>query len=184
MYAEREDTGCAAIDFAASVSEQQDVFAVHPLVQQVEPIPAAFAWLLTTTVAHARAKEDHLRRIDEIERSVNQLAREELLVFQSRHPNRRKAAGRSGQGTILALLTACEAMLWGCACLFQSLGRPESVEVAYLGYIACIATYLFAPVLSLRRYAYRKPPPASAPVFVRRTPLAEKNGQSLDPAPI
>ena len=138
-------------------------------------LPAAFAWLLTTTVAHARAKEDHLRRIDELERSVNQLVGEELLVFQSRHPNRKRAAGRTGQGTILALLTACETMLWGCAYFFQAYGRPATIETAYFGYVACIATYLFAPVVALRHYSYRKPPPDNAPLFARRTPLPEKN---------
>ena len=154
---------------AAVPPDTQTVFLVG--------LPAALAWLLTTTLAHARAKEDHRRRIDEIERSVNQLAGEELLVFQSRHPNRKKAAGRTGQGTILALLTACETMLWGCAYFyfFQAYARPATLEAAYLGYVACIAIYLFVPVLRLRRYAYRKPPPDNAPVFARRTPLEEKN---------
>jgi hypothetical protein len=153
------------------------VAAIPPNTQTVflVGLPAALAWLLTTTVAHARAKEDHLRRIDEIERSVNQLAGEELLVFQSRHPNRKKAAGRTGQGTILALLTACETMLWGCAYFFQACARPATIEAAYLGYVACIAIYLFAPVVALSRYSYRKPPPDNAPVFARRTPLPGKN---------
>lgn len=53
-------------------------------------LPVALLWLLLSTVQHARSKEDHLRRVDEIERLVNRLAGEELLVFQSRHPDKRR----------------------------------------------------------------------------------------------
>jgi len=37
-------------------------------------LPASLAWLVWTTANHARSKEDHLRRIDEIEPEVNKLA--------------------------------------------------------------------------------------------------------------
>jgi len=63
-------------------------------------IPPALFWLVRSTVQHARAKEDHLRRIAEIERTINSIAGEELLIFQSRHPNRsRVASGRTGNIT-------------------------------------------------------------------------------------
>ena len=47
-------------------------------------LPIALVWLMRTMLGHARAKEDHLRRIDEIEHHINDLAGVELIVFQSR----------------------------------------------------------------------------------------------------
>src|ERR1043165_4407131 len=62
--------------------------------------PMALLWLLRTTINHARSFEDALRRLDEIECTVNGLAGEELLAFQSRHPSRGGAVGgRTGTET-------------------------------------------------------------------------------------
>lgn len=45
-------------------------------------MPAALLWLMRTTCAQARSKEDVIRRIAELEGAVNRIAGEELLAFQ------------------------------------------------------------------------------------------------------
>jgi len=133
-------------------------------------LPVALAWLLRTTANHAGAKEDHLRRIDEIERLVNQIAGEELLVFQSRHPNKQlTVSGRTGVGTILAVFSAFLTMLAGCGYLFHFLARQDPITAAaYYIYLACVGAYQALSVAKLRRYRYRKLPPAAAPPFEAR----------------
>lgn len=130
-------------------------------------LPATTAWFLLTTVSHARAKEDVLRRIDEIERSVNTIAGEELLVFQSRHPSRGPSvAGRSGVTAILAVASACLLLLIGCGVLFDSIAHPlREFGPLYEGYLALTASAMAISVIGLCRYDYIKspaqpPPPA------------------------
>ncbi len=131
-------------------------------------LPVALLWLLLSTVQHARSKEDHLRRIDEIERLVNRLAGEELLVFQSRHPNKRRTtAGRSGFGTVLSVLSTCWMML--AACCFLVSTPPRLLELggilAYYLYNAGLAGMMLHAVLRLRRYRYRRPPADGPQLF-------------------
>lgn len=131
-------------------------------------LPAAMLWLLSTTVQLARSKEDHLRRIDEIERMVNVLVGEELLVFQSRHPNKAAyPAGRTGFGMVLAVLTACLAML--AATAYLAIGSAHSFPVpwrpAYGAYVAVSTGTMLWQVLRLRRYRYRRPATEHPPVF-------------------
>lgn len=122
--------------------------------------PLALAWLLRLTVYHARSKEDVLRRIDEIERHVNQIAGEELLLFQSRHPSRaRTTAGRSGMGTVLSVLWFCAAGLLGCLALIANQRNSEPhVLVGYAAYVSIVAVDLVHVVIRLRRYRYAKAP--------------------------
>ncbi|MBK8916288.1 MAG: hypothetical protein IPM64_17120 [Phycisphaerales bacterium] len=129
-------------------------------------IPVANSWLLRMTVVHARAKEDVLRRIDEIERHVNQLAAEELLTFQSRHPNRQAAvSGRTGMGAVSSVLAMCFAGLLAClAFVVNRPATPSAFLLAYLGYTAVGMLDLVHVVLRLRGYRYAKGPPAAAPV--------------------
>ncbi len=131
-------------------------------------LPVALLWLMLSTVQHARSKEDHLRRIDEIERLVNRLAGEELLVFQSRHPNKRLTpAGRSGFATVLSLLSTCWMMLAACCALVSTphglLGLPGTI--AYCGYAAGFAGMMLHAVIRLRHYRYRRPPADGRPLF-------------------
>jgi len=125
-------------------------------------LPLAVLWLFLTTAQHARSKEDHLRRIDEIERRVNELADEELLVFQSRHPNKaRYPGGRTGYAAVLAILTVCLTMLGACIYTAQ-IPRPLIARTqfhAYLAYLAACSTIMLVATLRLSRYRYRRPPP-------------------------
>lgn len=131
-------------------------------------IPAAFIGLVQSVCQHARSKEDHLRRIDEIERLVNQLAGEVLLVFQSQHPNRhRQPGGRSGFGAVLQILAAVLIMLGACGVVagMTDLLRESQGLLGYYGYLAATAAAAISAVFRLRNYRYERPPPAECPVF-------------------
>lgn len=123
-------------------------------------LPPSVAWLVATVASHARAKEDHLRRIAEIELSVNEIAGRELLVFQSRHPGRgRYVSGRSGRTTLLAAASGALAVLGGSGLLFHTRHPPTLSLYAYFGYLILAATAVVGSLLRLRRYRYVKPPP-------------------------
>ena len=130
-------------------------------------LPVGLLWLVLSTVQHGRSKEDHLRRIDEIERLVNQLAGEELLVFQSRHPNKRSTtAGRSGFATVVAVLSTSWTMLAGCGVLVNlpSPLLPSEWLDSYAVYLACTGVTMTLAVFRLRAYRYRRPPPGTRPI--------------------
>ena len=123
-------------------------------------MPLALLWLVRTTVQHARAKEDHLRRIDEIERMVNVLAREDLLVFQSRHPNRCLVpSGRTGKSTVLGVGVSGLVMLGLCAFLFLRDGIDFPTWI-YFAYVAGVGLDLVWIFMVLDRYRYRKATPS------------------------
>lgn len=119
--------------------------------------PPALLWLVRSTVQHARAKEDHLRRIDEIERTINLLAGEDLLVFQSKHPNRSQvAAGRTGGITVISVSFGTLAMLILCLVLF--LREADRIESwFYAAFVAAVALDVVSAPFVLSRYRYRKP---------------------------
>lgn len=130
-------------------------------------MPVALAWLLRMTVYHARSKEDVLRRIDEVERQVNQIAGEELLAFQSRHPSRQRTiSGRTGMGTVSSVLSFCLAGLLGCVALMVSQQPADARLLAgYVAYVAVAALDFLHLVLRLRRYRYAKAAAERSPLF-------------------
>lgn len=123
--------------------------------------PLSLRWLVRTTINHACSFEDALRRIEELERSVNRQCGHRLLCFQSRHPSRRiRVGGRTGYETVRAV-TASSLFLIVTAGLWISC-RPlnSGTLVATIAYLACISTGVF---LDCRRYAtYRYHPKRSA----------------------
>jgi hypothetical protein len=131
-------------------------------------LPIAVLWLFLSTVQHARSKEDHVRRIDEIERLVNRLAGEELLVFQSRHPNKaRHAGGRTGFGSVIAVLSVCLIMLGLCLHTVQT-PRPLLTHdklATYAVYLSGCAVLMLAATIRLSRYRYHRPPPDGPTIF-------------------
>lgn len=137
-------------------------------------MPPALTWLMRTTVNHSRSKEDVLRRLDEIERQVNQIAGEELLAFQSRHPNRgRNVSGRSGSSTVFAVLTCCLAGLASCGlllCTTPAVGEP--LAWSYWTLLAVSAIDQIRAIVKLRRYRYQKVPPEPCPLFAGRSRLS------------
>lgn len=129
-------------------------------------LPIALLLLFLSTVQHARSKEDHLRRIDEIERLVNGLVGEELLVFQSRHPNKaRYTGGRTGFGSVLAILSTCLLMLAGCVYTIQASRLNSTVELAsYAAYSVVCAAIMLAATRRLHHYRYQRPIPHAASI--------------------
>ncbi|MCA9262589.1 MAG: hypothetical protein KDA60_02025 [Planctomycetales bacterium] len=116
--------------------------------------PLATLWLLNTTVQHAKAKEDNLRRIDEIERHINRLAGEPLLVFQSQHPNRQSVAGgRTGFLTVAAASYSSLVMVALCVYLYASDPTPLP-RWPFYAYAGVIFVLILLKPLGLRRYRY------------------------------
>ena len=132
-------------------------------------LPVALLWLFLSTVQHARSKEDHVRRIDEIERLINRIAGEELLVFQSRHPNKaRHTGGRTGFGSVFAVLSVCLIMLGACMYTVQTpraLLAPDRLAM-YVVYLSGCSTLMLAATMRLSRYRYRRPPPDGPAIFL------------------
>lgn len=135
-------------------------------------IPAACAWLHGTTVLHARSKEDVLRRIDEIERTINGLAAEELLVFQSRHPNRKRfVGGRSGFGSVLAVLNISVVAVAAALVIFlREFAFFPTLMGAYSVYAAASVLRLLRATWRLKGYRSAKSPPGDTPVFQAHGP--------------
>lgn len=127
-------------------------------------LPAGVVWLGLMTIAHARSKEDIKRRIDEVELRVNDIAGEELMTFQSGHPDRFKhVGGRTGMSAVYAIVTVCLAMLAACAYLFGRAAGPTAATMIYAAFVASVALFLLYSAWNLRRYRYpgRTPPRAA-----------------------
>ncbi|MBU0637772.1 MAG: hypothetical protein KKB50_02830 [Planctomycetes bacterium] len=123
-------------------------------------LPATVTWAVVATFSHTRAKEDHLRRIAEIEVEVNELAGRQLLVFQSRHPGQgRYVGGRSGRTAALAIATGAFSVLAACGVFFAGSQSSTRILGAYVAYVGVSAGTIAANLLRLRRYRYEKPPP-------------------------
>lgn len=134
-------------------------------------LPLGLMWLVITTANHAKSKEDHLRRIDEIERQVNALAGEELMAFQSRHPKKtpRGTLDRTALGTGLAVVTSSFAMLIACQSVFAALPSiGNELRYAYLVYVVFSACVMFVHGRSFIRYRYRKQPADPPPLHLIR----------------
>lgn len=134
-------------------------------------LPIALLLFFLSTVQHARSKEDHLRRIDEIERLVNGLVGEELLVFQSHHPNKaRYTGGRTGFGSVLTILSTCLLMLAGCVYTIQASRLNSSGQLAsYAAYTFVCAAIMLITARRLHRYRYQRPTPHAAPIVEPRS---------------
>ena len=123
-------------------------------------LPATVTWAVVAAFSHARAKEDHLRRIAEIEVEVNELAGRQLLVFQSRHPGQgRYVGGRSGRTATLAITTGAFCVLAACGVFFAGSQPSARILGAFVAYVGVSAGTIAADLLRLRRYRYEKPPP-------------------------
>lgn len=133
------------------------IAAVPPASQAVflVGLPLAQLWLVRTTINHARSFEDVLRRIDQIERRVNQLAGEDLLVFQSRHPSGGRATGgRTGVETVRTVYSSALLMLAACGYLAPLAFESPATIAAYRVGCGLIALQITVSMLMLGRYRY------------------------------
>lgn len=130
-------------------------------------LPAGCVWLYHTTLLHTRSKEDLLRRIDLIERQVNRLAGEEMLVFQSRHPNRKgSVGGRSGFGSVVGILAVSVCLIVGGVFLFwREFPERRVLVIAYSSYALLTLVALFDGTARLAGYRSTKSTQADPPVF-------------------
>lgn len=120
-------------------------------------LPIVAVWFMHTTMNHVRSLEDLLRRIEAIERAVNDLAERELMVFQSRHPSRGAfVGGRVGTGSANAVAYAMLLLIGICAALF--LGDPpqeQGIVVAYGALLVVVVVTVLVMVQRVRGYRYR-----------------------------
>lgn len=117
--------------------------------------PMALLWFVRTTVIHAKSFADILRRIEAIERCVNEIAGDELLLFQSTHPSRRLAVGgRIGREVTRSVVVGCLMLLAGCVYLFSiHHGTPIAWELPlYLGYALVASLLMIREITALTRY--------------------------------
>jgi hypothetical protein len=149
--------GAMAVAIAALdvVSEQSQLLLLLS-------VPLALVWFVRATVNHARSFEDVLRRIEEIETTVNGLFSKPVINFQSRHPSRgRHVGGRTGQesvaavlATSLLVLAAAGYRMWRAQLLPAGFGH---VYVAVLGLVGILilregvrlSQYRYEPSLNL-----------------------------------
>ena len=131
------------------------VLPVQAQVLILAALPLTLVWFLRTTINHARSFEDALRRIEQIEEKLNNLAGDELVRFQSQHPSRGKATGgRTGRESITAVLAASLMILVGCGALTMSLKLSDTARPALLCECGFVALYLVSVVYQLKRYRY------------------------------
>lgn len=118
-------------------------------------LPLALLWFVRTTVIHAKSFADILRRIEAIESRVNEIAGDELMLFQSTHPSRRLAVGgRIGREVTRSVVIGCLMLLAGCVYLF-SIHHGTTVAWGlplYLGYAVAASLLMIREVAALTRY--------------------------------
>lgn len=141
---------------------------VAPLAIQIVVLmvlPIAVLWLVRTTINHARSFEDVLRRIEQIERRVNEIAGERLLAFQSSHPSRGEAVGgRTGRESVLAVLLVSTGALLACIGLTVIMvDQPGVARLLYLAVPIGVAAGLARELMHWSRYRY--PSRESAPHY-------------------
>ena len=123
--------------------------------------PLALIWFVRTTVNHARSFEDVLRRIEQIERSVNDVLGKPVLNFQSQHPSRsRQVGGRTSRESVSAVLASSFLLLGAAAFrMHRAVLLPVRLEPAYLGVLALVGIATGLEGIRLRRYRYEPAAP-------------------------
>ena len=111
---------------------------------------------MRTTINHARSFEDLIRRIEQVEESINAIAGETLICFQSTHPSRGKAVGgRTGFETVTAVGLASALIGGTCAYLAWWIHPIEyQTSLAYSTYLATILIHILFLIRSTRKYRY------------------------------
>lgn len=122
-------------------------------------LPLGAVWSVATAITHARSFEDALRRIEEIESRVNELAGSELLVFQSRHPSRATTVGgRTSRDSIRAVLAASILTVLACLWAVAAMDQIVLIRIGLIAYCTAAAVALALLPWRLRGYEYRPSP--------------------------
>lgn len=124
-------------------------------------VPLALVWFVRTTVNHARSFEDVLRRIEQIERAINDLLGKPVLNFQSRHPSRsQQVGGRTSRESVSAVLATSLLLLAAAAFrMHRAMLLPPPLEPAYLGILTLVGVITAMEGIRLRRYRFEPAPP-------------------------
>jgi len=118
-------------------------------------IPLSLIYLIRTTVFHIYSFEDLLRRVDEIECKVNQIAGEELIIFESQHPSKGlTVGGRTGRESVNAILLLSIGVLFSCGYLFSELKYCNSIKYIYYISLTVETAYLIIFVVKSKKYKY------------------------------
>lgn len=132
-------------------------------------LPVLLWVIFSAMVGHARSKEDVLRRIDEIERRINTLAKMELLAFQSRRPEPGRAVGgRTGATAINGTLALYIAILLCAVVLLWPTG--DDVPLRFVGFglwVTFWSVLMLWGALGLQHYRYERPVGLLGPDFPR-----------------
>lgn len=116
-------------------------------------VPASVVWLVRTTLNHARSFEDCLRRIEAIERIVNDRLGETVLCFQSTHPSRSTTVGgRTSVETATAVIGVAYLQVLSSVILLLASDPLPLLISAYAVYVLLIATAVAMSVASWWRY--------------------------------
>lgn len=145
--------GAAIVAFLSGVPVLPDPAGLILLVV----IPASLIWFIRTTINHARSFEDLIRRIEQIEQTLNTIAGETLISFQSTHPSRGRAVGgRTGFETVTAAGLSSALIIGSCAGLALGFHSTDAVLIiAYIAYLTWIAAYILKLTWLVRKYRYQ-----------------------------
>lgn len=122
-------------------------------------LPLSLVWIVRATVNHARSFEDTLRRIEQIERDVNELIRKPVMRFQSRHPSRlNQVGGRTSRETVSAVLATSSVVLAVAAFrMHMAMLLPSNLELGYAALLGLVGIEIISEGVRLRRYQYEQP---------------------------
>lgn len=140
----------------AAVVSGLDVASPDSQLMLLIATPLALVWFARATVNHARSFEDALRRIEEIEGAVNDIAGKPILRFQSRHPSRgRSVGGRTGRESVSAVLASSILLLAATGWRMRRAALLSSeAEIAYFALLGAVGVYVLLEGLRLSRYQY------------------------------
>lgn len=127
-------------------------------------LPIVLIWLLRTTINHARSFEDAIRRIEQLEQSINDQAGQDLIGFQSKHPSRgRTTGGRTGRETVITVFSLCLVILimtigfW----FHQAETLSQDQLIGLITYTSVFLIYFIICMIGVWRYQYQ--PLSSSP---------------------
>lgn len=118
-------------------------------------VPLALVWFVRATINHARSFEDVLRRIEEIEQTVNDLTGRPLLRFQSRHPSRgMETGGRTGRESVSTVLATSLLVLGTLLFRLHRSSVQHQIELQYGIFVALVGILNVLQAIYLGRYRY------------------------------
>jgi hypothetical protein len=117
-------------------------------------LPLVVFYISRQGVLHVRSFEDSLRRIELIERRINGIAHEELLLFQTTHPSKQIPGGRGSKDMIVTIASLSLIILVGCAYIFWLENTNKTEDILYIIFLVIIGVLQIKAVHSILTYKY------------------------------